>query len=328
MKNNINKKLLKQFSVIVLVIVYFILFNISFYNLFTKNYINNYSDIVKEKSIDIEKYLPFEDDSLIVKEEASFKITNDIPKIDGATALYPVYSAFVNALYQKESLVYDKVTRNFLENSKIDKTGTTVAYKKLIDGGVDIVFCAKPSEKQLEYAKSKNVEMELVPIGKEAFVFIVNKNNIVDNLSIEQIKNIYSGKIKNWKEVLGENKPIISLVRKEGSGSQTAMESFMGETKVKKNFNVFYGRRIGYSFRYYIEGIINDSKIKMLKVNGIEPTKENIRDGKYPIVDNFYMIYRKDDNNKNIEAIKNFILSKQGQEIIDKTGYVSIVPYE
>ena len=326
MKNKIDKKLLiKQILIIVIIVVYFILFNISFYNLFTKNYINNFSDIVKEKSINIEKYLPFEEDSLIVREDSNIKIIENIPKIDGATALYPVYSAFVNALYPKESLVYDRSKKSFLENSKIDKTGTRDAYKKLVDGDVDIIFCAKPSKEQIEYAESKNVELELVPIGREAFVFIVNKNNEVYNLSIEQIKNIYSGKIKNWKEVSGENIPIISLVRKKGSGSQTAMLSFMGNAPIKNKFNTFYGRRIGYSFRYYIEDIVNNSNIKMLSINGIEPTALNIKNGKYPIVDNFYMIYRKNDDNKNIQTIKDFILSKKGQEIIDKTGYVSIL---
>lgn len=325
MKSNNSKSLLvKQILILVLIVAYTIVFNFSFYNLVTKNYINHYSDSVKEKSIDIKSYLPFDDNSLIVKVNANTKITNDIPKIDGATALYPIYSAFVNALYPKESLAYDYESDNFLENSKIDKTGTGVAFKKVIDGDVDIIFCAEPSKKQLEYAKSKNIELELVPIGKEAFVFIVNKNNIVDNLNINQVRDIYSGKIRNWKEVGGENKPIINLIRNEGSGSQTAMQSFMGDIPIKKAPQVFYGRRIGYSFRYYVESIVNDGNIKMLSLNGVAPTIENIRNGSYPIFDNFYMIYRKDNDNKNIDIIKNYILSKEGQEIIDETGYVSL----
>lgn len=320
-----NKKLIKQIVIIFLIVIGFILFNYSFYNLITKNYINNYGKGMQEKSIDIESYLPFREDSLIIHETSNEKIVDDIPQMDGATALYPIYASYVETLYPKESVKYDG--KNFLVDSKIQKTGTTVAYQKVIEGKTDIIFCAKPSKKQLEYAESKNVELELIPIGKEAFVFIVNKNNIVNNLSLEQIKNIYTGEIVNWNQVGGEDKPIIALQRAEGSGSQTAMLSFMNGTEMVKSLQTFIGRKIGYSFRYYVESIVNDGNIKMLSLNGIEPSIENIRNDTYPIVDNFYMIYRKDNTNKNIEKIKEFVLSEKGQKIIENTGYVSIKEY-
>lgn len=317
-----KNKLIKQIAIIFVIILGFLLLNYSFYNLITKNYINRYGEGMQEKSIDISTYLPFKEDSLIVHEISNVKIVDNIPQMDGATALYPIYSAYVETLYPKESVKYDG--KDFLKESKIQKTGTTVAYQKVIDGETDIIFCAKPSKKQLEYAESKNVELELVPIGKEAFVFIVNKNNKVNNLSIEQIKDIYTKKIVNWNQVGGENKPIIALQRSEGSGSQTAMLSFMNGTQMKKSFQSIIGKKIGYSFRYYVESIVSDGNIKMLSLNGIEPSIENIRNDTYPIVDNFYMIYRKDNTNENIQTIKEFILSEKGQKIIEDTGYVSI----
>lgn len=320
-----NKKLIKQIGILSLIILDFAVFNYSFYSLFTKNYINNYGENMQEKSIDIEAYLPFKEDSLIVHEISDIKITENIPKIDGATALYPVYSAFVEVMYPKESVKYDN--NEFLADSKIQKTGTTNAYQKVIDGDTDIIFCAEPSKKQLEYAKSKNVQLELIPIGKEAFIFIVNNNNLIDNLSVDQIKDIYTGKISNWKQVGGENTPIIALQRVEGSGSQTAMLSFMNGTQMKAPKQTFIGRKIGYSFRYYVESIVNDGNLKMLSLNGAEPSIENIRNNVYPIVDNFYMVYRKDNKNENIDIIKDFVLSEKGQKIIEDTGYVSVIDY-
>ena len=320
-----NKKLIKQILIIFVIVLGFILFNYSFYNLVTKNYINNYGECMQEKSIDLASYLPFKEYSLIVHESSNIKIVNNIPQIDGATALYPIFSSYVEALYPKESVKYDG--KDFLKDSKIQKTGTTVAYQKVIDGDTDIIFCAKPSKKQLEYAKSKNIELEFVPIGKEAFVFIGNKNNKINNLGIEQIKDIYTGKIVNWHQVGGENKQIIALQRAEGSGSQTAMLSFMSGTEMKKSSQSFIGRKIGYSFRYYVERIVNDGNIKMLSLNGVEPNIESIRNDKYPIVDTFYMIYRKDNTNENIEKIKEFVLSEKGQKIIKDTGYVSVNGY-
>lgn len=317
-----KNKLFKQISIILVIVLGFILFDYSFYNLITRNYINNYGKSMQEKSINIEAYLPFKSNSLIVHKNSDVKIEGDIPRIDGATALYPIYSSYVEALYPKESVKYDG--RDFLPDSKIQKTGTTTAYQKVIDGETDIIFCAKPSKKQLEYAKSKNVELELIPIGKEAFVFIVNKKNNINNLSTEQIKKIYSGQIINWKQVGGKNKLIIPLQRAEGSGSQTAMLSFMKGLKMKKISQSVIGQKIGYSFRYYVESIVNDGNIKMLSLDGVEPTIENIKNDKYPIVNDFYMIYRKNSTNNNIEKIKNFVLSEDGQKIIEETGYVGI----
>lgn len=317
-----KQKLIKQLSLIFIVIIGFILFNMSIYNLVTIKYINNYDENHREKSINLKEYLPFEESSKIVHKTSNIKITEDIPLIDGATALYPVYSSFVNALYSKETVKFDG--KDFDKTSSIQKTGTTNAFKRVIDGEVDIIFCAEPSKKQLEYAASKNVELELIPIGKEAFVFIVNKNNPINDLTVDQIKQIYTGKINNWKDLGGEYTPIIALQRAEGSGSQTAMLSFMNGEEMKRISQTILGRSIGYSFRYYVESIVKDGKLKMISINGVTPNIENIQNNTYPIVDNFYMIYRKDNTNKNIKTIENYILSQEGQDIIKEIGYVPI----
>ena len=317
-----KQKLIKQLSLIFIVIIGFILFNMSIYNLVTIKYINNYDENHREKSINLKEYLPFEESSKIVHKTSNIKITEDIPLIDGATALYPVYSSFVNALYSKETVKFDG--KDFDKTSSIQKTGTTNAFKRVIDGEVDIIFCAQPSKKQLEYAASKNVELELIPIGKEAFVFIVNKNNPINDLSIDQIKQIYTGKINNWKDLGGEYTPIIALQRAEGSGSQTAMLSFMNGEEMERISQPILGRSIGYSFRYYVESIVKDGKLKMISINGITPNIENIQNNTYPIVDNFYMIYRKNNINKNIKTIEDYILSQEGQDIIKEIGYVPI----
>lgn len=317
-----KQKLIKQLSLIFIVIIGFILFNMSIYNLVTIKYINNYDENHREKSINLKEYLPFEESSKIVHKTSNIKITEDIPLIDGATALYPVYSSFVNALYSKETVKFDG--KDFDKTSSIQKTGTTNAFKRVIDGEVDIIFCAEPSKKQLEYAASKNVELELIPIGKEAFVFIVNKNNPINDLTVDQIKQIYTGKINNWKDLGGEYTPIIALQRAEGSGSQTAMLSFMNGEEMERINQTILGRSIGYSFRYYVESIVKDGKLKMISINGITPNIENIQNNTYPIVDNFYMIYRKDNTNKNIKTIEDYILSQEGQDIIKEIGYVPI----
>ena len=102
-----RKKLFKQIVILLTIILLFILFDISFYNIITKKYINNYGDKVKEKSIDLEHYMPFKEDSEIVHFKSSLKIEENIPVLDGATALYPIYASYVESLYPEESVKFN-----------------------------------------------------------------------------------------------------------------------------------------------------------------------------------------------------------------------------
>ncbi|WP_027729089.1 PstS family phosphate ABC transporter substrate-binding protein [Treponema sp. C6A8] len=281
------------------------------------------SNEIKSLSIDLKEYLPFDKNSKINYKKSNFQINENIPILDGASALYPVFSAIASSTYPEKSVCFDG--ENFTKESKVQMRNTRGAYKAIVDGTSDIIFCAAPSEEQLLYAKEKNIELEFVPIGFEAFVFIENIKNPVNDLSIEEIKGIYSGKIKNWKKVGGTNTLIAAWQRKEGSGSQTAFLNFMKGEPINSNpLCIFFGSPIGYSFRYYVEGITKNENVKMVSLNGIAPTKENIQNGKYPISSNFFAVYRKNDQNENIKKLIDWIISPEGQRIIDNNGYVSL----
>ena len=281
------------------------------------------SNKISNLSIDLKEYLPFNKNSKINYKKSGFQIEENIPVLDGASALYPVFSAIASSIYPEESVCFDG--EFFTKESKVQMRNTRGAYKALVDGSSDIIFCASPSKEQLLYAKENNIELEFVPVGFEAFVFIENINNPVNDLSIKQIKEIYSGSIKNWKEVGGQDALIAAWQRKEGSGSQTAFLNFMGGEKTQKNpIGIFFGSPIGYSFRYYVEGITRNENVKMISLNGIAPTKENIQNGIYPLASNFYAVYRKDNSNLNVKKVINWILSSEGQKIISDNGYVPL----
>ncbi len=304
-------------------------------NIFCVNYDRGLK-IKTDINIDTSQYLPFVEDTKIYKlnKEASLKFnaSDDMPILDGAAAVFPVYSAFVNAVYP--STVKLNLTP-FLY------TNTVNGYISLATQNIDIFFGAYPSVEQIEYAKSVGTEFEYTKIGREAFVFFVNKDNKVDGLTTSQIKDIYSGKITNWKEVGGENKEILAFQRNEGSGSQSMLKRFMGDTKLmdapKEQVNDFmagiidqvadyknYKNSIGFSFRYYLEGIIKNPNIKMLEIDGVAPTKENIASGKYKITTDLYAVTYKGNDNENVKKLIDWILSDEGQEIIEETGYVGI----
>lgn len=281
-------------------------------------------DTTKEPlTINLKDYLPFDLNSKINFQKSHFQIADEIPVLDGATALYPVYSAIAASIYPEKSVFFDG--ENFTPESKVQMRNTKGAYKAIVDGDSDIIFCASPSKEQLSYAKQHDIELELIPIGLEAFVFIENIENPVNDLSIKQIKDIYSGKITNWKNVGGKDKLIAAWQRAEGSGSQTAFLNFMNGTETKPNpVGLLFGSPLGYSFRYYVEGLTKNENVKMISLNGIPPTKENIQNGTYPVSSYFYAIYRKNDKSENIEKIITWILSPEGQQIISDNGYIPL----
>ena len=91
-----------------------------------------------------------------------------------------------------------------------------------------------------------------------------------------------------------------------------------------KSLFAITGASIGFSFRYYMEGIVANDTVKMLSLNGVYPSAENIQNRSYPIVAPFYAIYRADNRNENIPLLIDWLLSDEGQTLIEQSGYVRI----
>lgn len=243
-----------------------------------------------------------------------------------------MYSAFVNAVYPNTTELHDGVFRY---------NNTPGGYRLLAEKEIDIFLGVYPSKEQKAYAEECDTTFVYTPVGTEAFVFFVHKDNPIDNLTTEQIKGIYSGEITNWKQVGGKNEEIAAFQRNEGSGSQSMLQRFMGDTPIMQAttemVNDFMSgiiervsdyrsktNSIGFSFRYYVEGIIQNPDIKMISIDGVAPTAENIRNGSYPVVTPIYAVTYEENTNKNVDKLLDWILSEEGQYIIEETGYVGI----
>lgn len=326
-------KLRKQILVIVLVVAVFTAFNLSMYQLLTRRLSNNFSGATQAQMIDVGSYLPHEEGSDLPEIESSLQLTENLPVLDGAAALVPVYAAIIDTVYLEGCVTYKGGTfsddnyygENFAEDSVMQYKNTVRGYQAIVDGTTDILFCAGPSEEQKQYAAEKGVELVYVPIGLEGFVFFVNENNPVDNLTVEQIRKIYACEYTNWKEVGGVDRVINPVTRLEGSGSQTTFEAFMGDYEIeRKSPLAITGASIGFSFRYYMDGIVENDAVKMISLNGVYPSAENIQNRSYSIVAQFYAIYRADNENENIPVLIDWLLSEEGQTLIKETGYVRI----
>lgn len=325
----------KQLLMILGVIFLFASFNFSLYMLVTRRLSNNFGSATTTHQVDVGMYLPFEEGSDLAKIDTEFQLWDNLPILDGAAALVPVYAAIVDNVYPEGCVKYEGgefssdnyYGENFADDSAMVYNNTVRGYKAIVDGTTDILFCAGPSAEQKQYAEDQGVELVYVPVGLEGFVFFVNRQNPVEDLTTDQIRKIYSGEYKNWSQVGGPNKVINPVTRLAGSGSQTAFESFMGDMKIgRKSLLAFTGGSIGFSFRYYMDGMVSNSGVKMLKLNGVYPSSENIRNRTYPIVAQFYAIYRADNDNENIPRLIDWLLSPEGQNLIEESGYVRINP--
>ncbi len=323
-------KLASQLLTLGALLLLFVVLDLTVFFVFTRRCIPNTSEGMQAKSVELDAYLPFDEDSKIVDVDGSLKLEDDLPVVDGAAGLFPVMSGFVNAVYPADSVHFDG--ESFTPDSALQYSNTRGAYKAIVDGTVDIAICVAPSEEQLAYAEENGVELVFTPIGRDAFVFLVNQNNPVDDLTVEELKGIYSGEYTNWSLVGGDNTHIAVLQRNAGSGSQSALLNFMGDTPVKTDYFTFLGRSIGFSFRFYVEDMMGEDTpnggVKMLSLNGVYPSTENIRSGAYPIVNDFYAVTRKGETNPNVQAFVDWMLSEEGQAIVNGSGYVGITPAE
>lgn len=287
-----------------------------------------------DAEVDIYQYEPFTNQNKLVQldQVPTLKLEEPLPIIDGATALYPLYAAITQHLYpEKEYNPY---------KSEVMVNQTHEAYTNLIFGNTDLIFAAGPSDEQIKQAEQQGITLDLTPIGKEAFVFFVNSKNDINQLSLEQIKGIYSGKITNWSEVGGKDDAIRAFQRPQDSGSQTALQRLMGDiplmeaptediatgmggiiNEVSQYKN--YKNAIGYTFRYYSNEMVKNREIKLLEIEGVAPTRETIRNNTYPIASEFYIVTAGEPTG-NVKKLIDWVLSDEGQALVEKAGYVSL----
>jgi phosphate transport system substrate-binding protein len=317
-------------GLVVLMIVSFL----PIYQNFANNlkFTNSYGEV---SSLHLSQYRPFAGSKhlVTVHKSTNLSIPSDYPKLNGATALYPVYSAAAQALYTGVS------AKQGAKLIRVDSTPK--AFNSLLKKKSDVIFMAKPSNAQFKTAKEKHVDLKLTKIGTEAFVFFVNQKNPVSNLSVKQIQSIYQQKTVFWSSVGGQFNYIQPFQRPEGSGGQTAMEQMVmkGRKMVKpmryQEFDAMDGvvdgvagynnhtNAIGYSFRFFATQMMHNQRIKLIKINGVAPTPQNIRNGKYPLVGSFYAITRGHPSRNSRQLIA-WLKSADGQSLINRTGYVGI----
>jgi len=211
----------------------------------------------------------------------------------------------------------------------IQGVGSTAGVKAVHDGTCDI---GTSSRKLKEEEKAWNLTETV--IAQDGIAVIVHPSNKIEDLTKDEVAKIFKGDIKNWSELGGDDKEIIVVSREAGSGTRGAFEELL---KLEKKED---GKKISLvidnaliangngsvmanvagkdnAIGYMSMGMVDATKVKKLKIEGVEATEENTQAGNYPISRPFLML-TKSDANKETEDFLNFIMSDAGQELVSK----------
>lgn len=277
------------------------------------------------------------------------------PSIDGSTVCVPLGMELARQhLGLEESDLPGFVTFSTTHNAYVRliegraNPSVSIASRSAVldpEAPVRLFLGTEPSDEELRMAENAGVELVKVPFCYDAFVFLVNGSNPVNNLTVQEIRMIYSGEIIHWDKVGGKaGEMIFAYQRPKNSGSQTAMENLvmqgiplaaaqpsmvtsgMGELVYQVGNYDNGPRALGYSYLYYVDGMYKSGDVKVLSVDGIAPTEENLRSGKYPFTTCYYAVYVKGDTET--EAFVDWLTGEEGQKCVRQAGYIPVMDVE
>jgi phosphate transport system substrate-binding protein len=242
--------------------------------------------------------------------------------IKGSTTVLPIAQATLEA-YMKAN-----------PGTKISLSGggSGEGIKALIDNSTDIATSSREiKESEIELAKSKGINPTATVVAIDAIVPIVHPKNPVKDLSIDQLSQIYQGKITNWKEVGGDDLQIVVISRDSSSGTfESWAELVLNKAKVtpRAQLQASNGAIVqAVSKNKYALGYIGlgylDKTVKGLTVNGVKASEKTALSKEYPVSRFLYMYTNGEPKGESAKFIR-FVLSPAGQKIVAKEGFVPL----
>lgn len=251
------------------------------------------------------------------------KSAGDKVVVKGSTTVLPIAQKASEAFYKNNRV-----------SISISGTGSGDGIKSLIDGSCDIANSSREmSAKEKEMAAQKAEQIKEIAIAYDMIVPIVHPSNPVKNLTLEQLKAIYDGSIKNWKQLGGRDEAIVVISRDSSSGTYEVWEGkVMKKTEVRKDalLQASNGTIVSTvsqntkAIGYVGYGYLNES-VKAVFVNNVEPTIPNGKSGNYPIARKLYMYVNESKLKPAAKSYINFVLSREGQELVKAAGFIPVI---
>ena len=279
-----------------------------------------------------------------------YGITMDnYPILDGSTSTRSIVSSLYNVFFNIGEAGY--------EGSKLPGTPskTVPSYRKLIQKEADMIFVPYASSAVLQEAKDHGVELEFHRIAAEALVFITHADNTAENITRDQVREIYLNYgIRNWKELGGPDKELVPICRNADSGSQSQMDNLiLGNEAMHPEILDHYllplmwdvleavayyqtggfeehhalnrdCYALGYSLFTYVEDAVRNygmSGLKYLSYEGVAPSEESILNGTYTLSDGYYAVLRADTPADHpARKLLEFLQSEEGQKMLESVN--------
>ncbi len=242
--------------------------------------------------------------------------------IKGSTTVLPIAQATLEAYMKKNPGV----------NISLSGGGSGEGIKALVDKSADIANMSREAKpKEIELGKTKGVEVYENVVAIDAIVPVVSPKNKVCNLSVDQLSQIYQGKITNWKEVGGDDLEIVVVSRDSSSGTFEAWGELVlkkGKVSPRAQLQASNGAVVqAVSKNKYAIGYIGlgylDKSVKALKVNDVTASAKTAASKAYP-VSRFLYMYTNGKPQGETAKYLNFVLSAEGQKLVEKEGFVPL----
>lgn len=239
-------------------------------------------------------------------------------KTEGNSKIAISGSTSVGPLMEKIAEVYEEKNSEVI--IEINQVGSSAGIKDTINKVSEIGMASR------ELKDEEKNEIKGTVIAYDGIAVITNIKNPIENITMEQIKDIYTGKISNWKEIDGgKDAQIVVASREDGSGTRDAFQEIVGYSSEELTNDSMIANGNG-GLKELVVGNENaiafisfeylDDSINSVKVEGIEPKANLVKNGDYKISRPFILVTREDNLTESGEKLIDFILSEEGQQIV------------
>lgn len=233
----------------------------------------------------------------------------------GSTSVQPFAEQWAEAFMDKNAGI--KIT--------VQGGGSTAGVKAALEGAADIGMCSR------ELKPEEAAKLKQIVVARDGLTIVVHPSNGVSDLTVDQVRAIFAGKVSNWSEVGGADKKLTVVTRENGSGARGAFEELvMNKEAIASSALVQDSQGAvrqmvsadASGIGYVSHGVV-DASVKPLKIGGVAPTEETLTAGTYPLIRPFLFITKGEPAGA-AKVFVDWILGPEGQALAVKEGLIPV----